>query len=308
MHVNTESQADQATRVTAVGAVLNVLLAALKLSVGLVAGSPALVADGAHSLSDLVTDAFVLVGARFSARPPDESHTYGHGKYETLAALLVGVALVAVGVLIVWEAGLSLYRHEHNIVGYPVLIVAVVSIASKEWIYRVTQRVARRLSSPALSANAWHHRSDALSSVAVLIGAAGGILGWGHGDQIAAVAVGVMVGLVGARTVLGTFLDFTERSIPMKEREAITRAVENVPGVRGWHRLRTRTVGREVFMDMHVLVDARLSVAEAHDIVNAVESEVRSSLDRPVNLLVHYEPAQDSHPPDGPRDARSPEQ
>jgi len=305
--VRTKSETGQATKVTAVGAILNVLLAALKLSVGFVAGSPALVADGAHSFSDLVTDAFVLAGARFSARPPDESHTYGHGKYETLAAFLVGVALVAVGVLIAWEAGLSLYRHEHNIVGYPVLIVAVVSIASKEWIYRVTQRVARRLGSPALSANAWHHRSDALSSVAVLIGAIGGIVGWGHGDQLAAIVVGVMVGLVGARTMLGTFFDFTERSIPTKERQAIARAVESVSGVRGWHRLRTRMVGREVFMDMHVLVDARLSVAEAHGIIDAVESEVRSSLDRPVNLLVHYEPTRDSHPPDGPRDARSPE-
>ena len=286
-----------------VGAVLNVLLAAVKLSVGLLGGSAALVADGAHSLSDLTTDAFVILGTRFSSRPPDESHTYGHGKYETLAAFLVGGALIAVGVLIAWEAGLSLYRQEHNIAGYPALVVAAVSIASKEWIYRVTQRVARRLRSPALSANAWHHRSDAMSSVAVLIGAIGGVFGWGHGDQLAAIAVGVMVGLVGTRTVFGTLVDFTERSIPAKERESIARAVENVPGIIGWHRLRTRMVWREVFMDMHVLVDARLSVVEAHEICNAVESKVRSSLDRPVNLLVHYEPTWDSPGADGPGDA-----
>jgi len=307
--MTTESRSSQVTRVTVVGTALNVLLAAVKLSVGLVVGSAALVADGAHSLSDLATDAFVILGTRFSSRPPDESHTYGHGKFETLATSLVGTALVAVGVLIAWEAGLALYRHEHNIAGYPVLVVAAVSIASKEWIYRVTQKVARRLGSPALSANAWHHRSDAMSSVAVLAGAVGGVLGWGHGDQVAAIVVGVMVGLVGARTVFGTLVDFTERSIPAKEQESIARAVENVPGVKGWHRLRTRMVGREVFMDMHVLVDARLSVAEAHDICNAVERMVRSSLDRPVNLLVHYEPTWDSSGANGPGEAedRDPE-
>ncbi len=303
--MRTGDEAGQATRVTVVGAVLNVLLAAVKLSVGFLGGSAALVADGVHSLSDLTTDAFVIVGMRFSSRPPDESHTFGHGKYETLAAFLVGGALIAVGLLIAWEAGLSFYRQEHHIAGYPALVVAAVSIASKEWIYRVTQRVARRLKSPALSANAWHHRSDAMSSVAVLIGAVGGVFGWGHGDQLAAIAVGVMVGLVGTRTVFGTLVDFTERSIPGKEQESIARAVENVPGVKGWHRLRTRMVGREVFMDMHVLVDARLSVAEAHEICNAVESKVRSSLDRPVNLLVHYEPTWGSAGADGPGEAEN---
>jgi len=301
--VNAENSTGQMTRVTAVGAVLNILLAAVKLAVGFVVGSPALVADGAHSLSDLATDAFVIVGARVSSRPPDESHTYGHGMYETLAALLIGAALIAVGVIIAWEAGLSLYRHEHILAGYPVLAVAVVSIALKEWLYHATQKVARRLGSPALSANAWHHRSDALSSVAVLVGAVTGLFGWGHGDQIAAIAVGAMVSLVGARTVFRTLVDFTERSIPAKEREIIARAVEGVPGVRGWHRLRTRMVGREVFMDIHVLVDARLSVARAHEIINMVESRVQSSLDRPVNLIVHYEPAGDDHADSGPLEA-----
>ena len=141
-----------------------------------------------------------------------------------------------------------------------------------------------------------------MSSVAVLVGAVTGLFGWGHGDQVAAIAVGAMVSLVGARTVFGTLVDFTEKSIPAREREIIARAVEDVPGVRGWHRLRTRMVGREVFMDIHVLVDARLSVARGHEIVNMVESRVRSSLDRPVNLLVHYEPAGDDHAADDPRE------
>jgi len=289
--VTTESRTDETTRITVVGAVVNVLMAVAKLAVGFVFGSPALVADGAHSFSDLATDAFVIVGARVSSRPPDETHTFGHGKYETLAAFLVGAALVAVGSFIVAEAALSLYRHEHIIAGYPVLVVAVLSIASKEWLYQATQRVARRLRSSALSANAWHHRSDAMSSVAVLVGAIAGLFGWEHGDQTAAIAVGAMVIVVGAGTIFRALFDFTETAVPEAERESITRAVEGVPGVEGWHRLRTRTVGREVFMDVHVLVDDRLSVVQAHDIASAVERKVRDSLDRPVNLVVHYEPA-----------------
>ncbi|MBM3957139.1 MAG: cation transporter [Gemmatimonadetes bacterium] len=292
--MNAESQSAQITRVTLVGAVVNVLLAGAKLSVGFLVGSPALVADGAHSFSDLTTDAFVLAGTRFARRPPDESHTYGHGKYETMAALLVGAALVGVGAYLAWGAGLSLYRREHIFAGYPVLAVAAVSIGSKEWMYQATQRVARLVGSAAVSANAWHHRSDALSSVAVVIGAVCGLFGLGHGDQVAAIVVGAMIGMVGARIVFTALVDFTERSIPERERRAIARAVEGVPGVKGWHRLRTRMVGREVFMDVHVLVDARLSVVEAHEIATAVERKVRGSLARPVNLVVHYEPTRDS--------------
>lgn len=292
--MSAENENRQITRITFIGAVINVLLAVVKLVVGFLLGSPSLVADGAHSFSDLATDAFVIVGAKLSSRPPDDTHSYGHGKYETLSAFLVGGALIAVGILITAEAARSLYNHEHIIVGYPVLIVALASIASKEWIYQVTQRLATRLGSPSLSANAWHHRSDAMSSVAVLIGAVIGILGWGHGEQVAAIVVGGMVGFVGLGTVYRTLRDFTERSIPDRQQAAIEKAVEGVPGVLGWHRLRTRMVGREVFMDIHVLVDANLSVVQAHEIATAVERKVRDSLDRPVNLVVHYEPTRDS--------------
>ena len=156
-------QDKQPIRVTLIGLVTNVFLLGLKLVVGLFVGSAALIADAVHSFSDLLTDIVAIVGIRLSARPADESHPYGHGRYETIAASVIGVALVVAGVAIAWDAGLSLYRQEHNIPGYPVLIVAAVSIVSKEWLYQITRRVARRVRSAVLSANAWHHRSDALS-------------------------------------------------------------------------------------------------------------------------------------------------
>ena len=283
-------QDNQPIRVTLVGLFTNLFLLGLKLVVGILVGSAALVADAAHSFSDLLTDIVAIVGIRLSARPADESHEYGHGRYETIAASLIGVALVAAGVAIAWDAGLSLYRQEHNIPGYPVLVVAAVSIVSKEWLYRITRRVARRVRSAALSANAWHHRSDALSSVAVLIGGAAGLLGWGYGDQVAAIAVGVMVAIVGLNSIWKVFMELTECSISAEERQSIVKAIESVPGVKGWHRLRTRLVGREVFMDVHLLVDAGLSVVEGHEICTAVEKAVDLSLDRPVSVVVHCEP------------------
>ena len=283
-------QDKQPIRVTLIGLVTNLFLLGLKLVVGLFVGSAALVADAVHSFSDLLTDIVAIVGIRLSGRPADESHPYGHGRYETIAASLIGVALVVAGIAITWDAGLSLYRQEHNIPGYPVLIVAAVSIVSKEWLYRITRRVARRVRSAALHANAWHHRSDALSSVAVLVGGAAGLLGWGHGDQVAAVAVGVMVAVVGAGSLWKVFMELTEGSISADERQSIAKAIERVPGVKGWYRLRTRLVGREVFMDVNVLVDKELSVGEGHAVCTAVEDAIELSLDRPVSVVVHCEP------------------
>lgn len=280
----------QVMRVTLVGLCLNVFLAGLKLGVGVVVGSAALVADAVHSVSDLATDVIAIVGIRVSSRPADESHAYGHGRFETISASLIGAALVAGGFVIAWKAGLSLYRHEENIPGYAVIIVAAVSIISKEWIYRTTQRVARRVGSPTLRANAWHHRSDALSSVAVLCGGIAGSVGWGYGDRVAAVVVGLVVAAVGVNAIWRVFVELTEGSISAEESKLIGEAIQRVPGVKNWHRLRTRLVGREVFMDVHVLVDAWLSIDEAHRICSAVERAAAGSLKRPSNVVVHCEP------------------
>jgi len=287
------NQVSQIIRVTIWGLYLNLFLVGLKLAVGIVIGSAALVADAVHSISDLATDIVVIVGIRLSSRPADESHAYGHGRFETIAASLIGAVLVGAGILIAWKSGLSLYRQEVNIPGYAVLVVAAVSIVSKEWIFRVTRRVARRVGSSALRVNAWHHRSDALSSVAVLFGGIAGLAGWGHGDQLAAIAVGVMVSMVGLNALWKVFVEFTEGSVSGEEQKLIVEAIQSVPGVKSWHRLRTRLVGREVFMDVHVLVAPGLSVAEGHQICSTVESAIAQSMERPINIVVHCEPEAD---------------
>ncbi|TET17706.1 MAG: cation transporter [Dehalococcoidia bacterium] len=299
------NQVSQIIRVTIWGLCLNLFLVGLKLAVGIVVGSAALVADAVHSISDLFTDIVVILGIRLSSRPADEDHAYGHGRFETIATSLIGAMLVGAGVFIAWKSGFSLYRGEINIPGYAVVVVAAVSILSKEWIYRVTQRVARRVGSSALHVNAWHHRTDALSSVAVLFGAVAGLLGWGYGDQSAAIVVGVMVSIVGLNALSKVFVELTEGSISGEEQRSIAEAIQGVPGVKGWHRLRTRLVGREVFMDVHLLVDSRLSVAEGHRICSTVESAIMQTVQRPINIVVHCEPERD---PDATDQKRSSQQ
>lgn len=286
------NETSQIIRVTILGTFLNVFLVGLKLSVGIVVGSAALVADAIHSISDFTSDIVVLLGVRLSSRPPDESHDYGHGKYELIAATTIAVMLVGAGFYIAWKSGLAFSRGEVNTPGYWVLVVAAVSIVSKEWIYQATQRVARRVGSSVLHINAWHHRSDALSSVAVLFGAIASQLGWGHGDQLAAIVVGVMIIIVGLNAFRKVFVELTEGSISDEERKSIVEAIQSVPEVKSWHRLRTRLLGREVFMDVHVRVDKQLSVADGHQICSTVENAIAQSLGRSINIVVHCEPEQ----------------
>jgi cation diffusion facilitator family transporter len=285
-----QPHSDSGIRVTLFGLVINVALSFIKLIVGVFAGSVALVADGIHSASDIATDLAVLGGMRLSLKPADPSHPYGHGRYETLAGGLVAGALILVGLYIAWKAGSALYAQQEVYPGLVVVLVATVSVLAKEWVYRRTIRVARRLRSPALHANAWHHRSDALSSVAVLIGGLGGLLGWGHADQVAGIVVGLMVVVAGGRTVRDVLHELVEGSLSRVELETIQAAIEQVPAVLSWHALRTRSVGREPFVDLHVLVDPTLSLLQGHRISMQVEEAVKSACKRPVNVMVHVEP------------------
>ncbi len=281
---------DPGDRVTLLGIVGNVLLFGVKLLFGLLTGSAALVADGIHSASDMATDLAVLGGMHLGRRRADADHPYGHGRFETLAGGAVAGVLIVVGALIAWEALGALRTGVVNFPGIPVLAVSSASILVKEWLYRRTIRVARALGSPALQANAWHHRSDALSSVAVLAGGVGGLAGWGHADHLAGLIVGLMVTVAGVRTLAGVLHELTEGGLSSQELHGIERAVGSVDGLREWHHLRTRRVGRETFIDLHVLVDPTLTVIDAHRIANAVEASVQESYRRPANITVHIEP------------------
>jgi len=280
----------QGIGITLLGSVVNAGLVALKLGLGSLGGSMALVADGVHSLSDLATDLVVLGGIRLASRPADRSHAFGHGKFETLAGVLVALALIGAGVWLIREAAVGLAHPQGAPRSGLVMAVAGVSILAKEALYRATTRIALRLHSTALQANAWHHRSDALSSVAVLLGGATMALGYPIGDKVAAIAVGGMVLMAAARILRRAFHELLEGALSEEEKLAISQAIESVEGVQGWHQLRTRRLGRQALVDVHIQVDPNLSVIRAHKIATQVEQAVSRSLDGLASVVVHVEP------------------
>jgi cation diffusion facilitator family transporter len=281
---------DNGDRVTILGILWNIALFVIKLIVGLFTGSAGLVADGIHSASDMATDLAVLGGIHLGRRKADSDHPYGHGRFETLAGGIVAGALILVGAFLAWEGIVALSRGDQSFPGIGVIAVATVSIIVKEWMYRRTAQVARDVGSAALQANAWHHRTDALSSIAVLAGGIGGLIGFGHADQLAALIVGLMVVMAGARTLLRVMHELTEGGITRRDMETIGRAIGAVDGVQAWHQLRGRRVGRETFVDVHVLVDASLSLWDAHEISTRVEADIRKACDLAINVIVHVEP------------------
>ncbi len=283
-------------RVTWAGLWTNLGLAAVKVAVGLLAGSLALVADGFHSLSDMATDVAVILGVHFGGKEADAKHPYGHGRIETFSAAFIALALVAVGIGMIYKAGLDIAKMhlpgEEAVVTMPtaVMAVALLSVVAKELIYQWTRRIAVKTHSTALYANAWHHRSDALSSVAVLIGAATVKLGYPHGDQLAAMSVGLMIVLVAVRIIGDCFNELSERAVDRQTLRQIENVIQSDERIRQWHRLRTRSVGREIFIDLHILVDPQLNIAQAHCIADALERNLHEQILRPINVIVHVEP------------------
>jgi len=280
----------QIKSITYIGIAVNIALAVVKVVIGSLAGSLALVADGVHSLSDVATDAVVLLGLRLGSKGPDQSHPYGHGRAETFSAGLIALVLIFVGGAMIYYATMVIARDVVTVPRLAVLIVAIVSIAAKEWLYRATQKIAIQSHSPALYANAWHHRSDALSSVAVVIGFISLEFGFGHGDQVAAIAVGLMIIWVGVRIVGDSLRELTEGAVDSDTIEHIRGVINANSSIRQWHKLRTRTVGREVFLDLHILVDPDLDIAAAHQISESLENALHEQITRPVNITVHIEP------------------
>ncbi|MHC4355020.1 MAG: cation diffusion facilitator family transporter [Planctomycetota bacterium] len=280
----------QIKSVTYLGIMVNIVLAIIKIAVGLLATSLSLVADGVHSLSDLATDAVLLLGVRLSAKEPDGSHPYGHGRAETLSAGLIALILIFVGGAMIYYATMAIAKEKVTAPHPGVLAAAIVSIAAKEWLYRATRKVAVKSHSTALYANAWHHRSDALSSVAVVIGFISLEFGYAYGDQAAAIAVGTMVIWVGVKVITDCLRELAESSVDSETIEHIKRIIASDTSVHHWHKLRTRTAGREVFLDLHILVDPELNVAAAHEITVKLEKALDEQISRPTNITIHIEP------------------
>jgi cation diffusion facilitator family transporter len=285
-----QTAARQLRLVTYLSIGANVLLIAVKFVVGFITSSLSLLADGVHSVSDMLTDLAVLLGLYLGAKKPDSSHQYGHGKLETLAAVAIALSLLGVGLGMIYYAALAIAKdkvaHPRNLV----LVAAIGAIAVKEVVYRVTKIVAMKYHCPAALANAWHDRADALSSLTVIAGVVAQKFGFSHGDQVAAIAVGIMVVVVAGRIIADAFGELTERAVDRAIIDQIKDIIKANGQIRQYHRLRTRTVGREVFLDLHILVDPNLNVAAAHQIAQNLEDALDEQLTRPVNITVHIEP------------------
>ncbi|UCE41040.1 MAG: cation transporter [Candidatus Aminicenantes bacterium] len=272
------------------GILANIFLIAIKVFSGVLIKSSALIADGFHSLSDLATDFVVLAGARLSSRPPDEAHPYGHKRFETLATQIVGLVLLAVGFGFIWKASTAIFRGEENFPGAIMLVVAGVSVIVKEVLFFLTRKISSDTHSTALYANAWHHRSDSLSSGAVLIGGVASLFGWGYADQVATIVVGLMIIGVAGKILYEGLIEITEHAADKKSIEKINKILTEEPKVLDWHALRTRKVGGELFIDLHLLVNPEISVRESHVICEKVEQRIEQELKKPINVLIHIEP------------------
>lgn len=276
--------------VTLWGILINIILMVLKFGIGAVLRSAALIADGVHSLSDLVTDFIVLISAKYSSRPADATHPYGHKKIETIAAQFIAAILMLVSVLLIWSSFRAIIKGQENFPGMAVLIVAALSVIMKEFIFQVTRRIAKDTLSASLYANAWHHRSDALSSVAVLLGGAAGLLGWGMADQTAAMVVGFMVLGVSLKIFYQGLIELMEHAADSESLQIIRGVLDQEERIIGWHALRTRKLGGELFLDFHICMDSCLTVKESHDVSDDIEKKIQKKLSIPANILVHIDP------------------
>ena len=280
--------------VTLIGLVINLALSMIKLLIGWLAHSQALIADGIHSLSDLATDVVILYGAKHAHREADEEHPYGHGRIETMVTVVIGLALAAVGVGIAVDAMRRLSNPE--VLMHPgvwALVVAVLSIAAKEGLYQYTMHYARRLRSTMLRANAWHHRSDAISSVVVAIGVAGVMAGLPYLDAIAAVGVSVMIVKVGWDLCWESLRELIDTGLDTEELIRIRQIILEVDGVRSLHMLRTRRMAGNALADVHIQVDPRLSVSEGHQIAGEVQRRLVENVDVLEDVIVHIDPEDD---------------
>ncbi len=288
------SQAREAHRVTLIGAVVDFLVGVAKLIAGLLVGSAALVADGIHSFSDILTDLFVVAATHFGRQAPDRGHPYGHGRIETLATLWLGGVLIFVAGAIAWASlGRLVDGEAIPAPGGWAIAIAVVSLLAKEAIYHYTMRTARRIGSRLLEANAWHSRSDAFSTLVVLVGLVATQWGFGWMDAVAAIVVGLMVGQIGGRLLWDSSQELIDTALPEAEQTLLQRTAETVPGVHGVHELRTRRIAGDALLDLHIVVSPRLSVSEAHEIGNAVSRRLREAMPQLADITFHIDPEDD---------------
>ena len=295
--MKTEHREKEIYKVTLIGGAVNMLLLVFKFVAGVLGHSSAMIADAIHSLSDFVTDIIVLVFVKISSKPQDKSHDYGHGKYETLALTIIGIALMAVAISIIVKGAIRIAGWANGEVleapGMLAFWAAVVSIVLKEAVYRYSIIKAKKLNSKALEANAWHHRSDALSSIGTAVGIGGAIfLGqrWTILDPVASVVVGAFIVKVAFDLLKNGIGDLMEQSLPDKVEDEILKLVGELPGISEPHELRTRRIGNHYAIELHILMDGNISLKEAHDKASEVEDVLRQHYGEETHVAVHVEP------------------
>ncbi|MFA5983069.1 MAG: cation diffusion facilitator family transporter [Methylococcaceae bacterium] len=281
-------------RATYVGALVNILQTTIKISFGILCQSAALVADGIHSLSDLLSDVLVIIAIRLGSREADPDHPYGHRRFETIATVILGLSLIGISVLIVWHVLERIAVPESlPVPNINSLGIAAVSILLNEWLYHYTKRIAKKTRSKLLLANAWHQRSDAISSIVVLIGIVAVQWGYPFADAIAAIVVVLMVAKIGVNLVFDSIKELVDTSLPAPLVGEINTAVQQIDGVRGIHLLRTRQMGEDAYVDTHVVVDSHITVSEGHMIGDAVRDEIIKRFDDVIDVLIHVDPEDD---------------
>ena len=288
-------------QVTLLGSIVNVFLLLIKLAAGLLGHSSAMVADAIHSLSDFLTDIVVILFVHWSGKPADEDHDYGHGKYETIATSLIGMALLIVAIGLGWNSMQTMWQW---FTGYTLplpktiaLWTALTSIVLKEWTFRITRRVARLTDSQALEANAWHHRSDALSSIAALAGIGGAILlggQWAVLDAVAALAVSIYIAVMAIRLIRQSYGELLEESLPAETERHIREIVYGDNHVNDVHNLYTRRIGSSIAIEMHLRLPGSMSLKEAHDHVSAIEDRLIETYGDNTHIMIHIEPEKEN--------------
>lgn len=288
-------------RITIAGAVVNIVLTTLKIIAGILGRSAAMIADGVHSLSDLFSDVIVLIFTHISSKGKDRDHSFGHGKFETLATLIVSVMLVVVGADFMAKGVRKIIGVLNGemipVPGMVAFWAAAASIAAKEILYHVTARVGKKINSPVVMANAWHHRSDAFSSIGALAGIGGAIIlgdRWAILDPLASCGISIAIIAVAVKMALPSLAELLEASLPEDMENEIKEIAMSVEGVDDIHELKTRRNGISVIIDAHVVVDPDMTVVQAHDISTAVETALRSRFGAETQINIHVEPGKEA--------------
>jgi cation diffusion facilitator family transporter len=292
--LNSGDRYRETKKVTLVGAAVNLFLSVIKIVVGYIAQSQSLIADGIHSLSDLISDGLVLIAARHSHREADDEHPYGHGRFETVVTVALGIFLIVVAGGLTIDAFRRIMEPDDLMhPGAIALIVAAISIGANEFLYQYTIRIGNKYKSNMLRANAWHHRSDAISSVIVLIGVSGTMMGFQYLDAIAAIGVAAMIVKIGWELSAQSVRELVDTALEPETIEAINTSIMDVDGVREMHSLRTRRMGSDGLVDVHVLVNPKLSVSEGHFIGEKVREELIKQIDDVSDVMVHVDAEDD---------------